>query len=318
MLTEYPQAVHGGDISAPRGGADVLTCQRVSDVDSAQMARGWSLDRLQLTLLQPGRWNIRMAPSDLNEAMLVLLSIGAPAHAEAPGSRVAVDAGSIYVRAYTPGELVSLDVEGEVAVVFIPSVLAGLWYYGMRRRRPVVIDARAGVPSVVAHLIEMLTRDRGVCTQTDSPVHLAQHVVGLISLACNEAADESGGGVSDLLQQAMEYIDLRLGDMSLTPDRIAEAVCVSTRTLHRLFEREGLTVSAWIRQCRLENCRIELTDPRMRNYSVSAIGARWGLSDAAHFSRLFKATYGVSPRAFRAGHLRRGEDAALAGQLRTA
>ena len=32
---------------------------------------------------------------------------------------------------------------------------------------------------------------------------------------------------------------------------------------------------------------------------MSGIGARWGLWDAAHFSRLFKATYGISPRAYR-------------------
>jgi AraC-like DNA-binding protein len=32
---------------------------------------------------------------------------------------------------------------------------------------------------------------------------------------------------------------------------------------------------------------------------ISAIAARWGFPDPAHFSRLFKATYGRSPRQFR-------------------
>ena len=29
---------------------------------------------------------------------------------------------------------------------------------------------------------------------------------------------------------------------------------------------------------------------------MAAIGARWGYPDPAHFSRLFKSVYGVSPR----------------------
>jgi transcriptional regulator GlxA family with amidase domain len=32
---------------------------------------------------------------------------------------------------------------------------------------------------------------------------------------------------------------------------------------------------------------------------VSAIAARWGLIDAAHFSRLFRAAYGLPPAEYR-------------------
>ena len=32
---------------------------------------------------------------------------------------------------------------------------------------------------------------------------------------------------------------------------------------------------------------------------IKAFLARWGLADSSHFSRLFRATYGMSPREFR-------------------
>jgi len=40
-------------------------------------------------------------------------------------------------------------------------------------------------------------------------------------------------------------------------------------------------------------------DPRNAAESISKIAARWGLLDSSHFSRLFRATYGMSPREFR-------------------
>jgi AraC-like DNA-binding protein len=74
---------------------------------------------------------------------------------------------------------------------------------------------------------------------------------------------------------------------------IAAAHHVSVRYLHKLFETEQSGVAAWIRQRRLERCRRDLLDPALRTQPVSAIAARWGLTEPAHFSRLFRAAYGM-------------------------
>ena len=82
---------------------------------------------------------------------------------------------------------------------------------------------------------------------------------------------------------------------------------VSKRYLHRLFEDDGSTVSSWIRQRRLEGFRRDLTDPSRRDEMVTNLGVRWGLTNPAHLSRLFRDAYGLSPTEYRAQHLR-GED----------
>ncbi|MEU2171030.1 helix-turn-helix domain-containing protein [Micromonospora chersina] len=95
------------------------------------------------------------------------------------------------------------------------------------------------------------------------------------------------------------YIADNLHDPELGPRSIAAAHHISLRTLHRLFAGEDATVAELVRRRRLERCRDDLTDPRMRARPVQAIGARWGFLDKTHFSRLFRATYGLSPQAYR-------------------
>ena len=71
------------------------------------------------------------------------------------------------------------------------------------------------------------------------------------------------------------------------------------RYLYKLFEHRPSGVAAWIRERRLERCRRDLLDPALRTQPVSTIAARWGLTDPAHFSRAFRAAYGVPPAEYR-------------------
>lgn len=103
-----------------------------------------------------------------------------------------------------------------------------------------------------------------------------------------------------LMQQIRHYIEANLGSAELGPNQIAAAHFISTRHLHGLFRQKGTTVSTWIRERRLENCRRDLIDPLNAHSSVSAIASRWGFVEAAHFSRVFKAAFGMSPSELRA------------------
>jgi AraC-like DNA-binding protein len=103
-----------------------------------------------------------------------------------------------------------------------------------------------------------------------------------------------------LLHRIHAFIEQRLGDPELTPAMIAAAHHVSLRYLYKLFEAQEQSVAGWVRRRRLERCRRDLLDPALAARPVSAIGARWGLVNAAHFSRAFRAAYGLSPAEYRA------------------
>ncbi|MFT4213932.1 MAG: helix-turn-helix domain-containing protein [Microbacterium sp.] len=102
-----------------------------------------------------------------------------------------------------------------------------------------------------------------------------------------------------LLHRIHAYIDDHLDTADLSPGAIAAAHFISVRHLHSLFHESGTTVSAVVRGRRLERCRRDLLEPMLADRSVATIGAHWGFTDAAHFSRTFKSAFGVSPNAYR-------------------
>jgi AraC-like DNA-binding protein len=89
------------------------------------------------------------------------------------------------------------------------------------------------------------------------------------------------------------YVRSHLQDPALGPVSIARAYAMSVRALHALFEDVDVSVAGLVRTERLARC---LEDLRQRGGgSVTDIAFRWGFCDAAHFSRVFKRSFGATP-----------------------
>jgi AraC-like DNA-binding protein len=152
---------------------------------------------------------------------------------------------------------------------------------------------------------------------------LTQHVLATMKVASGldspglAAASEA---VSDLLvgtlsrrtqpvspaleAQISAYIDSWLGDPELSVERIAAAHHISVRTLHRLFQQRGETVSTHIKNRRLDGCHADLL--ARPDLMIGAICAKWGITDIAHFSRQYKARFGCTPTETREERLHLG------------
>ncbi|VIO80661.1 Transcriptional activator FeaR [Bradyrhizobium ivorense] len=118
------------------------------------------------------------------------------------------------------------------------------------------------------------------------------------------------------LRRVDAAIEAQLGNPGLTIADIARQEGLSQRYLQRLFERQNTTFSAYLRERRLERCCNDLIDPNYADQRIAAISYRWGFSDQAHFSRMFSATYGTSPRQFRKAVPRDQETARTRGRPR--
>ena len=123
----------------------------------------------------------------------------------------------------------------------------------------------------------------------------------LIVATLNQHNDSGGSSSSQaaILHRICQFIETRLGDSNLSLAEVARAQRVSPRYLQKLFEAANGNFTRYIRERRLERCRAELAKPDDDASSVSSIAFRWGFTDAAHFSRVFRDKYGMSPRDYR-------------------
>ncbi|MEO8104668.1 MAG: helix-turn-helix transcriptional regulator, partial [Betaproteobacteria bacterium] len=76
---------------------------------------------------------------------------------------------------------------------------------------------------------------------------------------------------------------------------IADALRCSKRYLHKVFEDDAVGLERQIWKVRLERCHAALIQEANGARSASQIAYAWGFKSSAHFCRLFKQQYGVTP-----------------------
>ncbi|HEY6279829.1 MAG TPA: helix-turn-helix domain-containing protein [Streptosporangiaceae bacterium] len=219
-----------------------------------------------------------------------------------------------------PGDLAIYDCRRPYTMVFPEAHEMSFLMFPCDRLRlpPAAVDEVLVTPvssaestaSLVAPFLRQLVAN---LEHSRRPVNgrLADNALDLLATLFGEragAAPTDPGTVRrSLLLNVHAWIDAHLADIDLDPVTIAAANHISVRYLHKLFHDEGTSVARWVRERRLDNCRRDLEDPALAQRGVQAIARRWGFADAAHFSRIFKASFGEPPGQYR----RRGD---LAGR----
>lgn len=188
-------------------------------------------------------------------------------------------------------------------VLQIPRSLLPLPRKTVQRVLTLPVSGRHGVGGVFWRWLGDLNARAAELTPADTTV-LASVTADLLASLLGRCAEAEEGMTPEARRRALrvhirDFIRQHLGDPALSPAAIAAAHQISVRHLYQLFAAEGTTPAAWIRRSRLERCRRDLADPGLRRRSVQDISAWWGFTDPAHFSRLFRAAYGMPPSDYR-------------------
>jgi AraC-like DNA-binding protein len=193
--------------------------------------------------------------------------------------------------------------DGHTICLNFPRRLLPLGADDVKTLTAVKVPAQRGTPALASALIRSLPNHLDDVDEAEG-IRLSVAVLDLITAAFTSFLDRGDVMPHDMRKRAARtqiraFIDAHLDDPALSPTMVAHAHYMSLRSLHKLFEGAGQTIGGFIRTQRLERCRRDLLEPAYRDRPVSAIAARWGMPNPAHFSRAFRAAYGMPPAEYR-------------------
>ncbi|MDM8010970.1 MAG: AraC family transcriptional regulator [Parasphingorhabdus sp.] len=111
------------------------------------------------------------------------------------------------------------------------------------------------------------------------------------------------------LSDIESFILKNLSDPELSYDKVAISCGISPRYLCFLLKAVNTSFSELVWSNRLPKARDWLISPKTRDYPIHEIAYMSGFKSAAHFSRMFKANYGMPPREYRAKHFQKMDKA---------
>ena len=146
------------------------------------------------------------------------------------------------------------------------------------------------------HIVEMIKNPMMGETATSL---LTENVCNLLALA--SATDIAPHRMQPELQIAamLAFCRQELHDPELTPQRVADQIGISVRTLHLRFKQIGQSFTEWVRDERLKACSVALRDQNQRGLNISEIAYRWGFNDLSHFNKSFRARFDQTPTQWR-------------------
>ncbi|WP_089154604.1 helix-turn-helix domain-containing protein [Micromonospora sp. NBS 11-29] len=214
-------------------------------------------------------------------------------------------------RVVPPGELLVVDLsgaydfswsgDGAAGCLQIPYDQLGL-PLDVVRRAAFEVAASPLYRLVTGHIAQLaadpagITDDAASATVAAASIDLAR---ALLVSAARSGRHARQVFAETLLTRVRAYVRMHLADPDLTPRAIAAVHGVSVRQLYKLFADANLSLEQWVIDERLQRVRHELTQPTRRHVPIGAIAHGWGFRDPTHFTRRFKARYGVTPSQWR-------------------
>lgn len=152
------------------------------------------------------------------------------------------------------------------------------------------------------HIVDM-ARNADVLSTSPAAVTLGAASIELVRALVATAAEDIPGSrdvvEQTLVTQIRAHVRQHLRDPDLTPESVAAALAISPRHLYRVCADANLRLEQWIIATRLEHAKAELAHPSTSHRTIATVARHWGFRDPTHFTRRFRAAYGLLPSDWR-------------------
>ncbi len=159
-----------------------------------------------------------------------------------------------------------------------------------------IIRGEDALTTLAVNHMKMLTQTIARMTPCQAE-QIIEPTLLLMASALNGSTDSVAHGNeavrTHLKTRARLLIDNNLTG-NLSPDHLCKQLHISRASLYRLFAAHG-GVQAYIQDRRLKRCAEALLNQSNMDRRIYDIAFSWGFHSEAHFSRAFRAKFGLSP-----------------------
>jgi AraC-like DNA-binding protein len=132
-------------------------------------------------------------------------------------------------------------------------------------------------------------------------VHLLDLVAAAIGPSAEAAEIIAGRGLKAAqLRAALAEIARCFANPRFDVDDIAARLCLSRRSVQRLFEETGKSFTEHVTEHRLERAYAMLSNPQFSRLRIVDIAFAAGFGDVSNFNHLFRRRFGETPTSARA------------------
>ncbi|MDN5000400.1 helix-turn-helix domain-containing protein [Bradyrhizobium sp. GCM10027634] len=149
-----------------------------------------------------------------------------------------------------------------------------------------------------------IEKEAGTKRSPEAAALIARHIQDLLLLALTRWPGDLDKNVNlTLLEMRLDaveaYLESNFRDPSMSVSEAAAALGISPRYVERLLQGVGTTFSKRLIELRLDEAYRQLRDAELADRSVETVALSSGFTNAAHFSRRFRARFGYPPSELR-------------------
>ena len=217
------------------------------------------------------------------------------------GNRARIDADTFSVLDGDQPFRIDIEQPMQALALVVPHAELDRRNVGARLLPAVALPTAVGVGAVMRAALVALASQAGPLERGQDAA-VVGHVVSLVALAASLPDPSRGRRSADrFLRAATDDVEQHLHRPELCAAETAQRLGISVSYLTKLFARRGTSYGRWVSNRRMEHAWARLAPAERDPRTVSTIATECGFADSAHFARVFRARFGITPSQRRLG-----------------
>jgi AraC family transcriptional activator of tynA and feaB len=192
-------------------------------------------------------------------------------------------------------------------LISIPRNILNQRIYNVGKLTAQKVPSKSGIGAVATSFIQSVVNQLDELEKSQF-LEMTDPILDMLTLSLSQL-NTSPIDLSDhkslTLMRVKQFINKHGEDCDFNPIAISNGVGLSVRYINNLFNTEDTSLIRFLTQQRLELAKRRLSNNLLSHKTITELAMQSGFNNMAHFSRIFKQNYGMSPRKYRSCSLTR-------------